>query len=151
MVLLGQIAHGRLTHQDTYSSVERHRERMHSGVSCLPGDVQLPKPCGSGILADQFDGLFALGELGMALNVMQKADLSCAPREAHGKITKQSVNLDKVTATRVTFHPGAKWSRDLKAYAGTHSCALPHVAMVLQGTLRVVMDDELMSNLVFRH
>ena len=114
---------------------------MHSGVSCLPGDVQLPKPCGSGILADQFDGLFALGELGMALNVMQKADLSRAPREAHGKITKQSVNLDKVTATRVTFHPGAKWSRDLKAYAGTHSCALPHVAMVLQGTLRVVMDD----------
>ena len=64
-----------------------------------------------------------------------------APREAHGKITKQSVNLDKVTATRVTFHPGAKWSWDLKAYAGTHSCALPHVAMVLQGTLRVVMDD----------
>ena len=40
-----------------------HRERMHSGVSCLPGDVQLPKPCGSGILADQFDGLVAFGRI----------------------------------------------------------------------------------------
>jgi hypothetical protein len=36
---------------------------------------------------------------------------------------------------------GAKWSADLKDYAGTDSCQLPHVALVLSGTLRVVMDD----------
>ena len=43
--------------------------------------------------------------------------------------------------SRVTFDVGAKWSNDLKDYAGTHSCQLPHVALVLSGTLRVVMDD----------
>lgn len=36
---------------------------------------------------------------------------------------------------------GAKWSEDLKDYAGTCSCVLPHVALVLSGTLKVVMDD----------
>jgi mannose-6-phosphate isomerase-like protein (cupin superfamily) len=41
----------------------------------------------------------------------------------------------------VTFDVGAKWSNDLKDYAGTDSCQLPHVALVLSGTLRVVMDD----------
>jgi hypothetical protein len=43
--------------------------------------------------------------------------------------------------TRATFDVGAKWSNDLKDYAGTNSCQLPHVALVLSGTLRVVMDD----------
>ena len=70
-----------------------------------------PSPVVQGFWRTSSTGWLHLGELGMALNVMQKADLSRAPREAHGKITKQSVNLDKVTATRVTFHPGAKWSR----------------------------------------
>ena len=45
------------------------------------------------------------------------------------------------SVTRVTFDVGAKWSNDLKDYAGTDSCKLPHVALVLSGTLRVVMDD----------
>jgi hypothetical protein len=40
-----------------------------------------------------------------------------------------------------TFDVGAKWSNDLKEYAETSSCQLPHVAVVLSGTLRVVMDD----------
>ena len=29
----------------------------------------------------------------------------------------------------------------MKGYAGTSSCELPHVAIVLSGTLHVVMDD----------
>jgi hypothetical protein len=49
--------------------------------------------------------------------------------------------LDGVTVTRVSFGPGARWSEDLKSYAGTESCELPHVALVLSGQLRVVMDD----------
>jgi hypothetical protein len=36
---------------------------------------------------------------------------------------------------------GARWSNDLKDYAGTQSCELPHVALVLSGRLHVVMDD----------
>ena len=41
----------------------------------------------------------------------------------------------------VTFGVGARWSEDLKDYAGTESCDLPHVALVQSGRLKVVMDD----------
>ena len=72
---------------------------------------------------------------------MQKGNLDSIPADAHGKIVKQTVALNGVSVTRVTFGVGAKWSRDLKDYAGTPSCQLPHVALVLSGTLHVVMDD----------
>ena len=55
--------------------------------------------------------------------------------------SKKSGLLEGVSVTRVTFDVGAKWSNDLKEYAGTDSCQLPHVALVFSGTLRVVMDD----------
>jgi hypothetical protein len=77
----------------------------------------------------------------MALSSMQKAHLDAVTPDVHGLISKQSVLLDTVSVTKVTFHPGAKWSQDLKAYAGTDSCLLPHVAYVLQGAIEVVMDD----------
>ncbi len=72
---------------------------------------------------------------------MQKGNLDAIPPDAHSKISKQTVELNGVSVTRVTFGVGAKWSSDLKDYAGTPSCQLPHVALVLAGTLRVVMDD----------
>lgn len=72
---------------------------------------------------------------------MQKGNLDAAGADAHGAISKQTVELNGVSVTRVTFGVGAKWSKDLKDYAGTCSCMLPHVALVTQGTLRVVMDD----------
>jgi mannose-6-phosphate isomerase-like protein (cupin superfamily) len=75
------------------------------------------------------------------LPVMQKGSLDAARRDKHDKIIKQTVALDGVSVTRVTFGVGAKWSQDLKEYAGTESCQLPHVAVVLSGTLHVVMDD----------
>jgi hypothetical protein len=72
---------------------------------------------------------------------MQKGNLDLVKADAHGKIKKETVALKGVSVTRVTFDFGAKWSTDLKDYAGTDSCQLPHVALVLSGTLRVVMDD----------
>jgi mannose-6-phosphate isomerase-like protein (cupin superfamily) len=72
---------------------------------------------------------------------MQKGNLDSAKADVHGNIRKETVALNGVSVTRVTFDIGAKWSNDLKDYAGTHSCELPHVALVLAGTLRVVMDD----------
>jgi mannose-6-phosphate isomerase-like protein (cupin superfamily) len=72
---------------------------------------------------------------------MQKGSLDAAAPDRHGRITKETVELKGVSVTRVTFGVGAKWSEDLKEYAGTHSCELPHVAIVVSGTLRVVMDD----------
>jgi hypothetical protein len=77
----------------------------------------------------------------MALSTMQRGNLDQISPDAHGRISKQSVELEGVTVTRVTFGPGAKWSEDLKAYAGTDSCELPHVAIVQEGRLHVVMDD----------
>src|SRR5258707_13642847 len=72
---------------------------------------------------------------------MQKGNLDSVKSDAHGKIKQETVTLQGVSVTRVTFDVWAKWSNDLKDYAGTDSCQLPHVALVLSGTLRVVMDD----------
>ena len=77
----------------------------------------------------------------MSLQTMQKANLDSIPTDAHGNISKQTAELHGVSVTRVTFNPGAVWSKDLKEYAGTTSCELPHVALVLSGTLAVRMDD----------
>ena len=77
----------------------------------------------------------------MSHGSMQKANLDAVPEDAHGKISKQTAELQGVAVTRVTFNPGAVWSKDLKEYAGTASCQLPHVALVLSGTLAVRMDD----------
>ena len=72
---------------------------------------------------------------------MRKASLGPSGRPRSGTIEKQSVTVDGVTATRVTFAPGARWSTELAAKAGTPSCLAPHVALVLAGVLRVRMDD----------
>src|SRR5215469_15690792 len=64
---------------------------------------------------------------------MQKGNLDSVKADEHGKIKKETVTLQGVSVTRVTFDVGAKWSQDLKEYAGTGSCQLPHVALVLSG------------------
>src|SRR3954471_22722732 len=77
----------------------------------------------------------------MALATMQKGNLDEIEPDVHGRIAKASAVLEGVTVTRVTFGPGARWSEDLKDYAGTETCELPHVALVMRGRLHVRMDD----------
>jgi mannose-6-phosphate isomerase-like protein (cupin superfamily) len=77
----------------------------------------------------------------MDQRTMPKGNLVAAPADVHGRISKQTVALDSVSVTRVTFAPGARWSVDLKPYAGTELCELPHVAVVLSGRLGVQMRD----------
>jgi quercetin dioxygenase-like cupin family protein len=72
---------------------------------------------------------------------MQKARLADVEADAHGLVSKKTAELDGVAVTEVTFHPGAKWSKDLKPYAGTDLCELPHVALVTAGTLHVELSD----------
>jgi hypothetical protein len=72
---------------------------------------------------------------------MQRGRLADAPIDVHGLISKRTVELDGVSVTEVTFGPGARWSTDLKEYAGTSLCELPHVALVTQGKLVVRMAD----------
>jgi quercetin dioxygenase-like cupin family protein len=77
----------------------------------------------------------------MALATMQKGNLDSAGADVHGRIRKETVELEGVSVTRVRFEPGARWSTDLKPYAGTEHCLLPHVAIVLSGALHVEMAD----------
>src|SRR5438270_10909835 len=77
---------------------------------------------------------------------MQKGNLVAAQADVHGRISKQTVALEGVSVTRVTFAPGARWSVDLKPYAGTELCELPHVAVVLSGRLGVQMQDGSMQD-----
>src|SRR3954452_9528848 len=72
---------------------------------------------------------------------MQKGDLGSAVADTHGAISKKTVEIEGVSVTEVTFAVGARWSTYLKPDVGTESCELPHVALVLSGTLHVVMDD----------
>lgn len=55
---------------------------------------------------------------------MQKGNLDSVKADEHGKIRKETVALEGVSVTRVTFDVGAKWSNDLKDYAGTDSGAV---------------------------
>jgi quercetin dioxygenase-like cupin family protein len=78
----------------------------------------------------------------MSKVAMQKKNLNSPDKvEVYGLIKKENVYLDGVEVHRVTFEKGAKWSKDLKPFAGTESCLLPHVAFVQSGRLKVVMDD----------
>jgi hypothetical protein len=72
---------------------------------------------------------------------LQMAHLADIEPDVHGLISKRTAELDGISVTEVTFGVGARWSQDLKEFAGTPSCLLPHVALVLGGTLRVVLDD----------
>ena len=56
-----------------------------------------------------------------------------------GKI--QIVNIDEVTAGRVTLEPGWQWSECVKPLAGTDSCEVQHTGYVVAGRMKVVMDD----------
>ncbi|BBZ01933.1 cupin [Mycolicibacterium chitae] len=72
---------------------------------------------------------------------MQKATMADIPSDVHGLISKRTAELDGVAVTEVTFDVGARWSTDLKDYAGTQLCELPHVAYVLAGTIAIRMTD----------
>ena len=42
---------------------------------------------------------------------------------------------------RLIFQPGWRWSKDLKAIAGTPSCQAPHFQYHVSGRLAILMDD----------
>ena len=51
------------------------------------------------------------------------------------------VRLGGTTAARMTFEPGWKWSECVKPVAGTDSCQLRHVGVVVSGGLVVKHED----------
>jgi hypothetical protein len=57
------------------------------------------------------------------------------------KIKVEVVRLGAVTAGRVTFQPGWRWSQSMKSVAGTDSCQVRHVGTIVSGQLHVVHED----------
>ncbi|MBI3411499.1 MAG: cupin domain-containing protein [Planctomycetes bacterium] len=53
----------------------------------------------------------------------------------------ETVRLGAVTIGRATYEPGWKWSEHVKPSAGTASCQVEHVGLVLAGWAKVLMDD----------
>ena len=77
----------------------------------------------------------------MALAAMQKGNLDAVAEDVHGRIAKQSVELDRRDGHARHLRRRRSLVGHLKAYAGTDSCELPHVAVVQSGRLHVRMDD----------
>ena len=61
------------------------------------------------------------------------------PFAQNGKV--DLVNLSGGVVGLATFHPGWKWSNDVKPMAGTDSCQAAHVGYVISGRQVVRMDD----------
>ena len=51
------------------------------------------------------------------------------------------VRLGVVTAARITFQPGWRWSESIKPVVGTDSCQARHVGTAASGRLHVVHED----------
>jgi len=51
----------------------------------------------------------------------------------------ESVRFGDRTVTRITYHPGWRWSSDIKPAAGTDLCQVNHFVYVLAGRTHVVM------------
>ena len=51
------------------------------------------------------------------------------------------VKLGEVTAMRVRFEPGWRWSECVKPVVGTPSCQVGHLMHVVSGRMGVRMDD----------
>jgi len=45
------------------------------------------------------------------------------------------------TVARVTYHPGWRWTHDIKPSAGTNLCQVNHFVYVLSGQTHVIMAD----------
>jgi hypothetical protein len=51
------------------------------------------------------------------------------------------VTLHGRPVARGTFEPGWRWSTDVKPIAGTESCEVSHLGYVLEGRMRIRMND----------
>jgi hypothetical protein len=66
-----------------------------------------------------------------------------APDEtrAPDKTKVEIVRMGGTSAARVALEPGWRWSECIKPVAGTDSCQVHHVGVMLSGTLHVAHED----------
>jgi hypothetical protein len=55
--------------------------------------------------------------------------------------TMEAVRFGDRTVSRITYHPGWRWTTDIKPGAGTDLCQVNHFVYVLSGRTHVVMAD----------
>jgi hypothetical protein len=60
---------------------------------------------------------------------------------APDKTTVQIVRMGGTSASRMTLEPGWRWSECIKPIAGTDSCQMRHVGVLLSGTMQVAHND----------
>jgi EutQ-like cupin domain len=53
----------------------------------------------------------------------------------------ECVALGGLTVGRAAYAPGWRWSTHVRPIAGTRSCEVEHVGLVVSGRCRVAMDD----------
>src|SRR5262249_59906371 len=53
--------------------------------------------------------------------------------------TMETVRFGDRTVARVTYHPGWRWTKDIKPTAGTDLCQVNHFVYVLSGRTHVVL------------
>lgn len=73
----------------------------------------------------------------IAVTRFEKAD----DRRVFEKGRFDLVTIGGVTVGRASYEPGWKWSVHVKPIAGTPSCRVEHVGLVVSGRAMVVMDD----------
>jgi mannose-6-phosphate isomerase-like protein (cupin superfamily) len=62
-------------------------------------------------------------------------------RRSFEKGSFEVVVIGGLTVGRATYEPGWKWSEHVKPTAGTESCEVEHVGLVVSGRAVVAMDD----------
>jgi hypothetical protein len=62
-------------------------------------------------------------------------------RPFEGKGQAYVLNIGGHTVGKAVFEPGWRWSVNIKPIAGTDSCQVSHLGMILSGQMRVMMDD----------
>src|SRR5437762_5144631 len=58
-----------------------------------------------------------------------------------GRGQLEIVRLGGMTLGRATYSPGWKWSEHVRPLAGTPTCMVEHVGLVLSGACVIAMDD----------
>lgn len=74
---------------------------------------------------------------GITVGNFDKADEVRTP----DKTKVEVVDLGGIKAARLTAQPGWKWSECIKPVAGTDSCQVHHVGVIVSGTMHVVHND----------
>jgi len=63
------------------------------------------------------------------------------PQVVRGLISARTLDLPGCRLVQVTFAPGARWSTDAAPFAGTTVCERAHDAVILTGSLGILIGD----------